>query len=155
MHRHSLRKRLTCCSENLEADALERQSGSSSRRKQTPRTDRMAESSAKAARGPENAPVRSFKERKAALNLVQMAQQDTELNPDRLGNLIDTLTVCSSFDVWGVDMTDIAQAEAPAGVESLMAAVKEGGPNAAPVTEEERKDLEALLALVQRRLGSS
>ena len=112
---------------------------------------------AKAARGPQDADkdahARPFRERKAALNLVQMAQQDTELNADTLGNLIDTLTVCSSSDVWRGDSTDIRQAEAPAAVESLIAAEKEGGPNAAPVTEDERKDLEALLALVQRRLG--
>ena len=134
---------------------MERQSGSSSRRKQAPRTIQPAEPPAKPARNPKDADVRPFKERKAALNLVQMAQQDTELNADTLGNLIDTLTVRSSFDVWRVDVTDVPQAEAPAAVESLMAAEKERGPNAAPVTEQERKDLEALLALVQRRLGSS
>ena len=40
---------------------------------------------------------RPFSERKAALNLAQMAQQDAELNPDSVKNLIDTLTVGSEI----------------------------------------------------------
>lgn len=59
------------------------------------------------------------------------------------------------LDVRRVDVADIRQAEAPVGVDLLMAAEKQRAAAAAPVTEEERKDLEALLALVQRRLGSS
>lgn len=76
---------------------MEGQSGSSSRRKQTPRTIRAAKAPAKVARVPKAAANRPFKDRKAAFNLLQMAQQDVELNPDRLGNLIDTLTVCYSL----------------------------------------------------------
>ena len=40
---------------------------------------------------------RPFKERQAALNLAQMAQQDTNLNADIVANLIDTLTVCDDI----------------------------------------------------------
>ena len=47
------------------------------------------------------------------------------------------------------------QAEAPVELESLMAAVKESKAGVAPVSEEERRDLEVLIALAQRRLGSS
>ena len=40
---------------------------------------------------------RPFQERKAALNLVQMAQsQDSALSPDRVRNLIETLVVSFS-----------------------------------------------------------
>ena len=44
---------------------------------------------------------RPFHERKAALNLVQMAQPEAfALSPDRVRNLIKTLVVSSSIEIY-------------------------------------------------------
>ncbi|KAG8531580.1 uncharacterized protein KY384_003210 [Bacidia gigantensis] len=86
---------------------------------------------------------RPFRERKAALNLMQLAWKDAELDADQLLNLIGTLT-----------------AEAPANVERLLneddqKMKKDRGRTAAdlPVSDQEKKDLETLIALARRRLG--
>ncbi len=91
----------------------------------------------------------SFAERKVALNLAQFAQShaDGALDADKITNLIETLT-----------------AEAPESVEKLVTdSEKEANGRAkasgskmidGPLSDEEKKDLEALIALAQRRLQS-
>ena len=81
-------------SDNLEAEAYKEKFASHSNRRQKPKYIQTAKSDAKLARGRQAEPnTCSFKERKTALNLVQMAQPGAELNPDKVENLIDTLTV--------------------------------------------------------------
>ena len=89
----------------------------------------------------------SFAERKVALTLTQFAQRHAEeaLDADKITNLIETLT-----------------AEAPESVEKLVTdsetianGKKEASSQAmGPLSDEEKKDLEALIALAQRRLHS-
>ena len=86
-----------------------------------------------------------FSERKVALNLAQFAQRqaDGALSSDKIKNLIKTLT-----------------AEAPESVEKLVTdaeKVTNGKKYASssitePLSNEEKKDLEALIELAQRRL---
>lgn len=48
---------------------------------------------------------RPFSERKAALNLAQLAQSDATLNPDKVENLIGTLIVSFSLlDFWRLEV---------------------------------------------------
>ena len=89
-----------------------------------------------------------FTERKVALNLAQFAkgQADVALSSDQVRNLIQTLT-----------------AEAPGAVEKMIAesekATKQNTEGSigkeAALSEEERRDLEALIDLAQRRLQHS
>ncbi|KAL9104979.1 MAG: hypothetical protein Q9163_000151 [Psora crenata] len=95
---------------------------------------------------------RPFKERKAALNLAQIAQADMVLSSDKVINLIDTLTVYATDSSSSDQTLIIRQAEAPAEVEALVAAVEKKEAAPAPVSEQERKDLEILIALARRRL---
>ena len=96
---------------------------------------------------------RPFAERKAALNLAQLAQSDATLNPDKVKNLIGTLIV--SFCHWSLEArADLLfnQAEAPAGVDTLY----DSGAAADPVpSEQEKRDLHALIDLARRRLDGS
>lgn len=89
----------------------------------------------------------SFAERKVALNLTQFAQSQADgvLDPDKITNLIETLT-----------------AEAPQSVEKLVsdsekvACGNTEGPRKinGPLSDGEAKDLQALITLAQRRLQS-
>ena len=100
---------------------------------------------------------RPFKERKAALNLAQMAQCNAGLSTDRVANLIDTLTVCPIPRPYSVLVTPgiltPEQAEAPTEVEVLLTVAEKTEGASAPVSDQEKKDLEALIALARRRLG--
>lgn len=78
---------------------------------------------------------RPFSERKAALNLAQLAQSDATLNSDTVKNLIGTLI-----------------AEAPGEVETLY---KTGHSAIAAPSEQEKKDLLALIDLARRRLDGN
>lgn len=86
---------------------------------------------------------RPFRERKAALNLAQLAQSDAVLCPDRLANLIATLTV------WNYISSKMltSQAEAPTSVQKMYDSIP-------PPDDRERQDLELLIVLAQRRLQS-
>ena len=86
-----------------------------------------------------------FAERKAALNLAQLAQgqADVALSSDQVRNLIQTLT-----------------AEAPDDVEEMIAeSEKASNENTegkeVAISEEERRFLEALIGSAQRRLEQS
>ena len=94
---------------------------------------------------------RPFSERKAALNLAQLAQSDATLNPDKVKNLIGTLIVSVlTIEVLRSGLTDsFNQAEAPTGVETLYSSGDAA--NNAP-SEQEKKDLQALIDLARRRL---
>lgn len=98
--------------------------------------------------------ARPFKHRKAALNLAQMVQGNAELNPDRVTNLIDTLTVSHTIGILRTVPNMISQAEAPVEVEKLLEAAEKDKAATEPVSEQERKDLLALIALAQKRLGA-
>ena len=90
----------------------------------------------------------TFTERKVALNLAQFArgQTDLALSSHKVRNLIQTLT-----------------AEAPENVEKLVTDAEKATKGkkdrsadaVALLTEEEKKDLEALIELAQRRLRSA
>ena len=94
---------------------------------------------------------RPFSERKAALNLAQLAQSDATLNPDKVKNLIGTLIVSVlTTETLRSGLTDFFdQAEAPTGVETLYHSGHAA--NTAP-SEQEKKDLQALIDLARRRL---
>lgn len=90
----------------------------------------------------------SFAERKVALNLAQFAQGqgDVALSSDQIRNLVQTLT-----------------AEAPGEVEKLVAEAEKAAAGKKPegsaltveaLGDEERRELEALIDLAQRRLQS-
>lgn len=89
---------------------------------------------------------RPFPERKAAMQLVQMTRRDAVLDSDTVQNLINTLTV-RSRDLSERTLRLICQAEAPADVETLVVKSER-----ADMTAQEKRDLQALIALATRRL---
>ena len=94
LHISTVRLSLILTSSHLEAQVARNQMAPRSKFQRKSHHIQTAMSDAMKARKRQVEPdPRPFKERKAALNLAQMAQRDGELNPDKVANLIDTLTV--------------------------------------------------------------
>ena len=90
---------LTCNRSNLEAQSSEATSAPRLQGRRKPRHIQTSKSDVTEAQKQQaELNKRPFKERQAALNLAQMAQQDAKLNADTVSNLIDTLTVCPDLD---------------------------------------------------------
>ena len=106
----------------------------------------------------------SFAERKAALNLTQLARSHGEKekawDADTITNLIETLTAEAPDSVEKL-VTDSEKTTANHGTSemteaeasSTKASSNEG--REGPLSDEEKKDLEALIELAQRRLQST
>lgn len=93
-----IRPVLTSHSSHLEAQLIKNKNAPGSRCRRKPQHIQTARSDVTEAQKRQTGlEARPFKERKAALNLAQMAQRNAELNSDRVTNLIDTLTVCDAI----------------------------------------------------------
>lgn len=100
----------------------------------------------------------SFAERKAALNLTQLArshgEEEEALDADKITNLIETLTAEAPDSVEKL-VTDSEKTMANNGTTEAEAEASSSKDTEGPLSDGEKKDLEALIALAQRRLQST